>query len=129
MEKQKLPIGIYDSGVGGVSVLAEAMKCLPHENFLYYGDSANAPYGTKAEEQIKELSLACGDFLYAQGVKMIVIACNTATSITVQAMREKYNVPIIEDGFNEELQHLSDHISPIAAVGGKENGVIYIGSL
>ncbi|MEG2624988.1 MAG: glutamate racemase [Christensenella sp.] len=95
MEKQKLPIGIYDSGVGGVSVLAEAMKCLPHENFLYYGDSANAPYGTKAEEQIKELSLACGDFLYAQGVKMIVIACNTATSITVQAMREKYNVPII----------------------------------
>lgn len=95
MRKNELPIGIYDSGAGGVSVLAQAMKCLPCEDFLYYGDSANAPYGTKSEEEIKNLSLACGDFLYQRGVKMIVIACNTATSITVQAMREKYNIPII----------------------------------
>lgn len=95
MQKKQLPIGIYDSGAGGVSVLAQAIKCLPCEDFLYYGDSANAPYGTKSEEEIKDLSLACGDFLYKRGVKMIVIACNTATSITVQAMREKYNIPII----------------------------------
>lgn len=95
MRKNELPIGVYDSGAGGVSVLAQTMKRLPNENYLYYGDSANAPYGTKSEEEIKDLSLACGDFLYQQGVKMIVIACNTATSITVQAMREKYNIPII----------------------------------
>lgn len=95
MKKNDLPIGIYDSGVGGVSVLCEAMKCLPHENFLYYGDSKHAPYGTKSEEEIKELSLKCGEFLFNQGVKMIVIACNTATSIVVQTMRERYNIPII----------------------------------
>lgn len=95
MRKNEMPIGVYDSGVGGVSVLAQAVKCLPNEDFLYYGDSANAPYGTKTEEEIKMLSLACGDFLCHRGVKMIVIACNTATSITVQAMREKYNIPII----------------------------------
>ncbi len=95
MKKNDLPIGVYDSGVGGVSVLCEAMKCLPQEDFLYYGDSKNAPYGTKTEEEIKELSLQCGEFLFKQGVKMIVIACNTATSIVVQTMRERYNIPII----------------------------------
>ncbi|MBC5647266.1 glutamate racemase [Christensenella tenuis] len=95
MQKKELPIGVYDSGAGGISVLAQARICLPHENFIYYGDSANAPYGTKSEEEIRDLSLACGDFLCRQGVKMIIIACNTATSITVQAMREKYNIPII----------------------------------
>lgn len=95
MQAKELPIGVFDSGAGGVSVLAQAKICLPHEKFIYYGDSANAPYGTKSEDEIRDLSLACGDFLFRQGVKMIVIACNTATSITVQAMREKYNIPII----------------------------------
>ncbi len=95
MQKRELPVGVFDSGAGGVSVLAQIMKRLPKESYIYYGDSANAPYGTKTEEEIKELSLACGDFLMERGVKMIVIACNTATSITVQAMREKYNIPII----------------------------------
>lgn len=95
MQKKELPIGVYDSGAGGISVLAQTKICLPHENFIYYGDSANAPYGTKSEEEIRDLSLACGDFLCRKGVKMIIIACNTATSITVQAMREKYNIPII----------------------------------
>lgn len=95
MQTKELPIGVFDSGVGGVSVLAQAKICLPHENFIYYGDSANAPYGTRSENEIRDLTLACGDFLCGKGVKMIVIACNTATSITVQAMREKYNIPII----------------------------------
>lgn len=95
MDKKRRPIGVFDSGAGGVSVLAQAKLRLPQENFIYYGDSANAPYGTRTEEEIRDLSLACGDFLYQKGVKMIVIACNTATSITVQTMRERYNIPII----------------------------------
>ncbi|MEG0834301.1 MAG: glutamate racemase [Christensenellaceae bacterium] len=95
MSVNNLPIGFFDSGVGGVSVLKETVKALPYEDYLYYGDSANTPYGTKSEEQIKELSMRCGDFLYQKGVKMIVIACNTATSITVAAMRKKYNIPIV----------------------------------
>ncbi len=95
MENKDRPIGFYDSGVGGVGVLRETVKQLPHENFIYFGDSANAPYGTKDEDTIKDLSMICGDFLYQKGVKMIVIACNTATSIVVKTMREKYNIPIV----------------------------------
>lgn len=90
-----MPIGFYDSGVGGISVLRETIRLLPHENFIYYGDNANAPYGTKSEAEVKDLSLRCGDFLYAKGVKAVVIACNTATSIVVQTMRANYNMPII----------------------------------
>ncbi len=91
----ELPIGFYDSGVGGISVLKQTVKLLPNEDFIYYGDNANAPYGTRDEEDIKRLSLACGEFLYSRGVKMIVIACNTATSIVVKTMRERFNIPII----------------------------------
>ena len=95
MRKNDGPIGFYDSGVGGVSVLRETARLLPGEDFIYYGDNAHAPYGVKDEEEIKKLSLACGDFLYNAGAKMIVIACNTATSIVVKTMRENYNLPVI----------------------------------
>jgi len=95
MQKRDMPIGFYDSGVGGISVLRQTVNLLPHENFIYYGDNANAPYGSKKEDEIRELSLKCGDFLYDKGVKAIVIACNTATSIVVRLMREKYSIPVI----------------------------------
>ena len=95
MKDKKLPIGFFDSGVGGLSVMKHAMEKLPTENFIYYGDDANAPYGTRTEEEIKELSLACGEFLYRKGVKAIVMACNTATSIAVYKMRELYQMPVI----------------------------------
>lgn len=115
MIKNEQPIGVYDSGVGGLSVLCEARKRLPHENFIYYGDSENAPYGTKTEDEIKELSLACGEFLFRKGVKMIVIACNTATSIVVQTMRERYNIPIIS---------IEPAVKP--ALEGSRNGKIIV---
>lgn len=89
------PIGFFDSGVGGISVLKTAFLLLPSENYIYYGDSANAPYGEKSEEEIKELSLAAGRFLFDKGVKAIVIACNTATSAAVNQMREEFNIPVI----------------------------------
>lgn len=93
--QNNLPVGFYDSGVGGVSVLRESVKLLPHENFIYFGDMANAPYGTKTEDEIKDCSLASGEFLFRAGVKAIVIACNTATSIVVQEMRQRYRIPVI----------------------------------
>ena len=74
------PIGFFDSGVGGISVLKTAHTLMPNENYIYYGDSANAPYGDKTESQIKDLSLSAGRFLHSKGVKAIVMACNTATS-------------------------------------------------
>lgn len=95
MSKQSLPIGIYDSGMGGISVLRAAVRRLPGEHYIYYGDDRNAPYGLKDEETIRRLSLDCAEFLYGQGVKAMVVACNTATSIVVQTMRELYPVPVI----------------------------------
>jgi glutamate racemase len=89
------PIGFFDSGMGGLSVLKTARRLLPGENYVYFGDNLNAPYGEKSEEEIKKLTLdACG-FLYDKGVKAIVIACNTATSAAVIMMREAYNIPVI----------------------------------
>lgn len=89
------PIGFFDSGVGGISVLKTAYEQMPKENYIYYGDSANAPYGERTESDIKALSLAAGEFLFSKGVKAIVMACNTATSAAVKMMRAEYNIPVI----------------------------------
>lgn len=90
-------IGVFDSGVGGISVLKELVRELPNENFLFFGDSANAPYGEKTNEQIRALSMRIADGMVEDGVKAIVIACNTATSAAAPAIREKYQpkIPII----------------------------------
>lgn len=77
MEEKQKPIGFFDSGVGGLSVLRQALKVLPNENYIFYGDDKNAPYGTKTEEEIKSLSMKCGEFLFDKGVKVILVACNT----------------------------------------------------
>ena len=89
------PIGFFDSGVGGISVLKTAFNLMPNENYIYYGDSKNAPYGQKSEEEIKQLSLDAGNVLFGYGVKAIVMACNTATSAAVKIMRQRYNIPVI----------------------------------
>lgn len=94
-EKDK-PIGVFDSGVGGVSVLQALVRHLPRERFLYYADTANAPYGTKTKAQVAELSLRIADFLVVEkGAKALVVACNTATSAAVKLLRERFPVPII----------------------------------
>lgn len=89
------PIGVFDSGLGGISVAREIRRDMPNEQVLYFGDSANAPYGTKTPEQVRELSFAIVDRFVKQGVKAIVIACNTATSAAADALRDVYDVPII----------------------------------
>ncbi len=90
------PVGVGDAGLGGISVLREARKLLPNEDFIYFGDSANAPYGTKSPERITELSEAVVRRLLAMGAKAVVVACNTATGEAVDTLRERYpNVPVI----------------------------------
>ena len=83
-------IAVFDSGIGGISVLRQLVKQMPGERFLYYGDSANAPYGTKTVAQVRELSVAVAEKLLAQGIKALVVACNTATAAAVDLLREKY---------------------------------------
>lgn len=90
------PIGFFDSGVGGISVLKEAVKLLPNENYIYFGDSKNAPYGTKTVEQVRDLSFKAVDFLLSKGVKAVVVACNTATSAAIEDLRSFYkDIPMI----------------------------------
>lgn len=96
MNKKNMPIGFLDSGVGGISVLREAVKLMPNEHYIYYGDSKNAPYGVKKVDEIKDLTYKAVDFLIEKGAKAIVIACNTATSAAVAPLRVTYtSIPII----------------------------------
>lgn len=97
MKVEDRPIGFFDSGVGGISVLKEAIKVLPNENFIYFGDSANAPYGIKSVDEVKKLTFNAVKFLIKKNIKAIVIACNTATSAAIIDLREKYEpcMPVI----------------------------------
>lgn len=96
MDHSEKSIGFIDSGLGGISILKETIKLLPNENYEYYGDSKNAPYGMKTVEEVKALTMHNVEFLLNQGVKAIVVACNTATSAAITAVREKYSdIPII----------------------------------
>lgn len=95
-EKLREPIAVFDSGMGGISVLRELVRVMPKERFYYYGDSKNAPYGTKTKEEVYRLtSLHVRDFL-RRGVKGVCIACNTATSAAVRPLREAYpDLPLV----------------------------------
>lgn len=90
-----LAIGVFDSGMGGISLLKELQKLMPNEKYIYYGDSKNVPYGTKNIEELKILSSNICDYFIKRGVKAIVIACNTATSAAADFLRNKYDIPII----------------------------------
>ena len=87
---------MFDSGLGGISVLRELRRLMPNERYLYYGDSANAPYGTRSLEEVRALTLQNIGMLYDRGIKAAVIACNTATSAAVTALRDRFrDIPII----------------------------------
>ncbi len=90
-----MQIGFFDSGVGGITVLYDTLKMLPNEDYIYYADTSNVPYGPKPKDEVKKYIFNAIEFIIEQGVKAIVIACNTATSVAIQELREKYNIPII----------------------------------
>ena len=93
---ERKPIGVFDSGVGGISVLRELMRLMPGEDFLYLGDSVHAPYGTKALEEVRRLTITNVELLLERGAKSVVIACNTATSAAVALLRKKYpDLPLV----------------------------------
>lgn len=92
---RELPIAVFDSGLGGISVLRELVKCMPQERFLYFGDSANAPYGSRPTEEIRDLTLRNAEMLFNLGAKALVVACNTATSSAIHVLRVSYPDHII----------------------------------
>lgn len=93
---KKNPIAVFDSGVGGISVLRQLIRIMPDEDFIYFGDSKNAPYGIKTKEEVRDLTIQCAKQLFDQGAKGLVVACNTATSAAVRVLREMYPyIPIV----------------------------------
>lgn len=91
-----LPIGIFDSGFGGLTVARAVVDQLPNEDLIYLGDTARAPYGEKSIPEVREYALECLDLLYETGVKALVIACNSASSAVLRDARERYDVPVVE---------------------------------
>jgi glutamate racemase len=89
------PIGIFDSGVGGLTVMREIMEQLPYENLIYFGDTARLPYGSRSEQTIRKYSYQCASFLMSKNVKTIVIACNTASSIALEYLQNSFSLPVI----------------------------------
>ncbi|HWU67199.1 MAG TPA: glutamate racemase [Methylophilus sp.] len=107
------PVGVMDSGVGGLSVLKHLTRQLPHEHFTYFADSAHAPYGNKSATEIQERCFTVADKLIGQGAKALVVACNTATAAAIANMRERYHLPIIG---------MEPAVKPAAAAS--KNGII-----
>ena len=95
MEVRNAPIGVMDSGVGGLTVVSEIWRQLPTEAVLFYGDSARCPYGDREPDEIARFTFYALDYLVEQGVKMLVIACNTATAVCLERARERYAVPVV----------------------------------
>ncbi|WP_039658314.1 glutamate racemase [Clostridium tyrobutyricum] len=97
MDMRNRPIGFFDSGVGGISVLKQAVAILPNEDYVYFGDSIKAPYGVKNHDEIKKLTFDAVKFLLNKDIKALVVACNTATSVAIEDLRKKYTgiMPIV----------------------------------
>ena len=102
------PIAVFDSGVGGISVLRHLRSLMPCEDYLYFGDSANAPYGSRTTEDVRRLTLAAAARLTSQPIKALVIACNTATAAAVQQVREAYP-DLVVIGIEPALKLAADH--------------------
>ena len=111
------PIGIFDSGIGGLAIAQSIHASLPHEDILYVADTFHAPYGEKTEDYILQRSLAITDWFITQKVKAIVVACNTATMISIQTLRNTYNLPFIgvEPGVKPAAIHSQSGIIGVLA--------------
>ena len=96
MKKNHLPIGIFDSGLGGLTVLKALQKEFPNESFIYIGDTAHLPYGNKSKNAIINYSEQISKYLVDQGVKLIIVACNTASSVALKSLKLKFDIPIID---------------------------------
>lgn len=110
-------IGVFDSGVGGLSVLREIVSQLPHQNVIYFADSVHVPYGDRQREQLGEFATAITAFLQSLGVAVVVVACNTASAVALHALRQRFDIPIV--GMEPAVkpaaeQTTSQHIGVIA---------------
>lgn len=127
MQSNSFPIGIFDSGVGGTSIWREIITLLPFENTIYLSDSLKAPYGEKSKQEIIELSIKNTELLLQKGCKLIVVACNTATTNAIKILREKYEVPFIgiEPAIKPAALHTKTNTIGILATKGTLNSELF----
>jgi len=120
-------IGVFDSGLGGLTVVKELKKVLPHERIVYFGDTARVPYGSKSKEVILRYSREIADFLKSQDVKMIVIACNTASAFALKELQEELTIPVIGviDAGAKMAVSISDNIGVIGTKGTVSSKAYY----
>jgi glutamate racemase len=109
-------IGVFDSGVGGLTVCRELIRCLPHERLLYLGDTARVPYGTKSQATVTQYAFEAAEFLCRQGIKLLVVACNTASAVALPHLREVFKVPVVGV--------LEPGVRAAIASGGRRIGVL-----
>lgn len=121
------PIGIFDSGVGGTSIWKEIVNILPNENTIYLADSKNAPYGEKSKDEIIQLSIKNTAFLLKQNCKIIVVACNTATTNAIKTLRQKYDIPFIgiEPAIKPAALSTKSNVVGILATKGTLNSELF----
>jgi len=120
MERDASPIGVFDSGVGGLSVFREIARVLPHHSLIYLGDSARVPYGTKSAETVTRYSLQAAQHLLDRGIGMLVVACNTATAAALPALQERLSIPVIgvvEPGARAAVERTRGRVGVIATEG------------
>lgn len=122
------PIGIFDSGVGGLTVWKELVNSLPNESIIYYADNNNCPYGPKSKEEIIELSSRVVDFLITKKCKTIIVACNTATAAAIEYLRSNYPIPLIgiEPAVKPAALNSKTKSIAILATEGTFNGKLYL---
>ncbi|TDE54752.1 glutamate racemase [Flavobacterium sp. GT3P67] len=127
MNSNNQPIGIFDSGIGGTSIWKAIHQLLPNEKTIYLADSKNAPYGQKSKQEIIALSMKNTDFLLEMKCKLIVIACNTATTNAIQELRATYDIPIIgiEPAIKPAVTHSKTQIIGILATQGTLNSELF----
>src|SRR5437879_10278476 len=117
------PIGIFDSGVGGLTVFREIARALPHQSLIYLGDSARVPYGTKSPETVTRYTLQAAAHLLERGISMLVVACNTATAAALPKLQATLSVPVIgvvEPGARAAVERTRGRVGVIATEGRSE---------
>ena len=123
------PIGVFDSGVGGLTVMKEIMLQMPEENILYIGDTARVPYGTRSSGTVTRYSLEMVDFLVGKGIKLLVIACNTASAFALPAIRERFDIPVvgvIEPGAKKAIETTKSKMIGIVGTEGTIRSNSYV---
>lgn len=122
------PIGIFDSGIGGLTVVKSVLRIMPNENIVYFGDTARVPYGSKSNETVVEYSIQAANFLLRKNIKLLVVACNTASSVALKELRKFLTIPVIgmiEPGAKMALQESKKGIVGVIGTRATINNKAY----